>query len=466
MTTAKRARSLVSTLFIRVVILLAGTIAAIGATAYWIAKHRIDDVYDSELITGTKLLHTLSKEELEQQAEDLREGELVGKPGAPLSEEDIETFNTYARWRMFRIWRGSQLIARSVNGPAQVAMPNAAGFVDLAEGTDTWRLYVLPLKDVNMSIVVGEPLSVRYAVINEFALTLTVPLLLLIPASAGLIWLTLLDGLGALRRLAVALHSKSGSNLSPLDSTQWPRDLAGTITAINGLLARLDSSFRQTLRFTDHAAHQLRTPLAGLRLNAHLIEAEKDPAEQRAIALRIHEGAERAAALVEQLLTLAHLDSGAFAKPPSEVAAVAKTVLAELAPVAAAKDVALALSAQPEVVVRADELRLRMILSNLVDNAIKHSPSGREVAVEIARESDPDGSKMVRLVVTDHGLGIPPDERQRVFERFYRADSSQPGVGLGLSIVAEAVAQIGGSITLETPDWGNGLRAVVRLPAA
>jgi signal transduction histidine kinase len=105
-----------------------------------------------------------------------------------------------------------------------------------------------------------------------------------------------------------------------------------------------------------------------------------------------------------------------------------------------------------------------MILSNLVDNAIKHSPAGGEVVVEIARDRGETG--LVRLAVTDQGPGIPPDERQRVFERFYRADSTQPGVGLGLSIVAEAVGQVGGSIALDTADSGRGLRAVIRLHAA
>lgn len=462
----EKKRSLVSTLFIRVFFLLAGAVAVISLTAYWIAKDRINNIYDAELITGAKVLYTVAEEELEQQADARKEPAKVEEPGEPLTEEDVQTFNTYSRWRIFRVWRGSQLISGSPSGPTLSVPPRTTdGFVDVVDKSETWRLYALLLPRHGMTIVVGEPTSVRYEVINEFALALTVPLLLLIPASAGLIWLTLLDGLGALRRLAVALHSKSGSNLSPLDASQWPRDLGGITTAINGLLTRLDRSFRQTLRFTDHAAHELRTPLAGLKLNAQMMTGETDPEQQRAIILRIQEGAERAGALVEQLLTLAHLDSGAYQRSPNDLVAVAKAVLGECAPVAAARKVGIALTGEQAVVVRADALLLKIIIRNLVDNAIKQSPAGREVAIKVVRRAGPGGLEIVELGVTDSGPGIPMDERLRVFERFYRGDPSKAGVGLGLSIVAEAVAQIGASIALETPDSGTGLRAVVRMSA-
>ena len=454
-------RSLVSTLFIRVVVLLAGAIAAIGAIAFWSARQQIYEIYDLQLIAGTQLLHALAKEELEEYA-----GKKESPPPSVLFEEDVESFNAYGRWRMFRIWRGSQLIAKSANGPARVAVPGDAGFIDLVDGAEPWRIYHLAAKDLGLSIAVGEPLTQRDLVVADFALTLIAPLLLLVPAAVGLIWLTLLDGLSALRRLAAALHAKSGSDLAPLEPSQWPRDIGEILTSINGLLNRLDRSFRQTLRFTDHAAHQLRTPLAGLKLNAQMIEAEKDPEQQRAIVMRIRKGAERAAALVEQLLTLAKLDGGAFRRSPIDVTAVAKSVLEDFAPIAAANDVRLALTAGLAVLVQADAVLLKLILSNLIDNAIKQSPSGGEVAVEAVREPAHHEFETVRLTVRDHGPGIPVEERQRVFERFYRIDSDKPGVGLGLSIVEEALSQIGGSISLDSPATGRGLLAVVRLRAA
>lgn len=459
-----RQRSLVSALSIRFAFLLTAGIALIGAIAYWSAKAQINEIYDSELITGTQLLHTLANEEIEEYAEHKTTGSPTWPPTV-LLEEDIESFNTYGQWRMFRIWHGSKLIARSANGPAQMATPRVAGFFDLADGDTVWRLYLLQARDAGLLIAVGEETTQRDAVVQKFALSLIVPLLLLVPAGAGLIWLTLLDGLGALRQLAAALRAKSGRNLSPLDPAQWPRDLGEMLTAMNGLLHRLDQSFRQTQRFTDHAAHELRTPLAGLKLNAQLIATEKDPEEQRAIARRLRAGAEHASTLVEQLLMLAQLDSGTFETSPNDVIATAKSVLEAFAPAAAANDVKLALTEGPAVMVRADAVLLKVVLSNLVDNAIKHSPRGSEVAIDVAREPIIAGT--VRVSVMDQGPGIPNEERQRVFERFYRLDSGgQRGVGLGLAIVAEALAQLDGSILLESPAAGPGLLAVVRLRAA
>ena len=349
---------------------------------------------------------------------------------------------------------------------SNLAAPRTAGFIDVSDATGQWRIYEPAISDIGLAVAVGESMSSRYVLVENIALALIVPLLLLIPASIALIWLMLLDGLGALRSLADALKAKSGTNLAPLEMTQWPRDLGGLLTAINDLLTRLDRSFRQTSRFTDHAAHELRTPLAGLKLNAQMIETEKDPQQQREIVRRIREGADRAATLVEQLLTLAHLDSGTFLKSPNDVTAIAKSALEELAPFATAKEVRLALTAKPAIMAQADALLLKMIVVNLVDNAIKQSPLGGEVAVEIGCESTEGAAGSVRLVVMDQGPGILAEERQRVFERFYRGDNDKPGAGLGLSIVAEALTQVDGSISLEAPDDGHGLWAVVRLQAA
>ena len=290
-------------------------------------------------------------------------------------------------------------------------------------------------------------------------MTLIVPLLLLIPAGIGLVWLTLVDGLSALRRLAVALNAKSGVDLSPIQLQDWPREFGGVLYAVNGMLDRLERSFRQTLRFTDHAAHELRTPLAGLKLNAQLLEFEDDPAKRREIAVRIREGAERGAALVEQLLTLARLDSETFQLSAVDVVSIAKSVLEDHAAAAAARNIQLALVASGPVVALSEPALLRLIFSNLIANAVKQSPSGAEVALEADRQAD-----IVQVIIKDQGPGIPVEERQRVFERFYRIGDEAPGVGLGLSIVAEALARIDGSISLERPTGGGqGLWVVIRL---
>ena len=447
-----RRRSLVSTLFVRVALLLTAALIVIGAIALQSARARIYEIYDAELSSGAMLLDTLVSEELEH---------ADSEPGAPtlLADEDIESFNAYARWRMFRIWRGAELVARSKTGPSRLARAKITGFVDMIEDV-AWRIYFLQAKEEGVTIAVGEPMAQRDGVVNGFALALGLPLLLLVPAVVGLIWLALRDGLDLLRRLESALHAKSESDLTPIGQSQWPVDFDGIVASVDGFLNRLERAFLQTRRFTDNAAHELRTPLAGLKLNAQMLETEVDPQEKRAIARRIREGAERSAALVEQLLMLARLDSGAFPITATNVSAIAKSVLEEFASTAAADDIRLALVAPPTVTVQADPVLLKLILGNLVDNAIKHSPPDSEVVVEAV--TDPGA---VRVKVMDKGPGIPPQERQRVFERFHRLGDDKPGVGLGLSIVAEALSRIGGTIALEDPGEGPGLWVVMRLRA-
>lgn len=432
-----------------------GTLAAISFTVIWAAKHRIDRIYDAELVAGAGVLYNVLKEQLEHRAELHKSA----PPGSALLEqEDVETFNLYANWRFFRIWRDLKLTDTSTNGPVGIAVPRASGFLEFDDGTQSWRVYRLIVPEFNVAIVVGEPFSVRHALIAKFAVALLAPLSLFMLIAAGLTWLALQNGLGALQRLAVALGSKSGQDLSPLNMRDWPSDLAGIVTATNEFLTRLDRSFRQTVRFTDHAAHELRTPLAGLKLNAALMEQEKDVIQQRAIAQRVKEGAERAAALVEQLLSLARLDAGAFSTTSADLAAIAKSALEEFAATAALRSVHFVFRSDTSVAVRGDATVLAMIVRNLVDNAIKYSPNGVDVEIEVS-STDDDG---VHLVVTDGGPGIPADERDRVTERFYRTNDSKPGVGLGLSIVAEALARVGGALKLETAKGGTGLTATAR----
>jgi signal transduction histidine kinase len=449
----RRPRSLASTLTIRLTLALVGWVVVVAAIALWSARARIDEIYDAQLIAGTKLLHALVKEHLEHHT-----GEV---PSEVLRGEDVDSFRTYAEWRAFRIWKGSRIVAQTPRSPDQLVVPAREGFVDFAVPPNPWRGYRLFAEDLGLFIAVAEPLSQRDAVVDRFAWALVWPSLLLIPVGAGLMWLTLLDGLSTLRRLSAELNTRSGANLALLNPQRWPSDLGATVTAVNGLLERLDRSLHQARRFTDHAAHQLRTPFAGLKINAQLLETEKSEEQRAALAGRIREGAERGGALVEQLLTLARLDSAAVQLVPLDVEQIARSVLGEFAGVAAAQQVSLALAAQQPAVAMGDALLLKMILGNLIDNAIKHSPAGREVMVEASR----DGG-WVLLSVTDEGSGIPAADRGRVFERFYQRDSDKPGVGLGLSIVAEAVSQIGGSVTLDTASSGTGLRAVIRLRAA
>jgi signal transduction histidine kinase len=273
-------------------------------------------------------------------------------------------------------------------------------------------------------------------------------------------WLSLADGLAALRALGSELQRRTLQDLSTMDPRRWPRDLVPLIHTTNQLFQRLSSAYQQERRFVDHAAHQLRTPIATIKLQSQLIARETNEAERRKLVSELEASANRAADLNDRLLTLARLEAEVGSAGEADLGPETTAVLADLAPFAQSRGVTLAYEGA-SARVRGDPALLRLIASNLVDNAIRHAPDGSEVEVRV--ESDPAAAC---LTVLDGGPGIPLAERAHVFERFYRAPGEAPGgTGLGLSIVAEAVRVLGGAIALvDRPDGRSGLCACVTIP--
>lgn len=456
--------SLIGTLFRQVTGLLAAITLVVGAMAFWTAKDQINEVYDSQLIIGASVLHALMREELHDIAIERRAGRQVEVDDAPLlSADDRAAFDAYADWRMFRIWSGSDMILGSDTGP-KVNPPNKAteAFQTVVADGRSWRIYSLPLPGEDVVIQVGERLSIRNVLIQKIALELAIPLLLLIPASLALIWLSLTDGLRALRNLVREISRRGQWDLTPVNVDAWPTDLQPLVRSINLLFTRLERAVQQERRFVEHAAHQLRTPLAALRLQAQLISREDDPVEREAQVQALREGVDRAVALMEQLLILARLDADQGAAGAADLREVCTTALADCGPVAAARDVRLALDGEAPPV-KGDAAVIRLILSNILENAINHAPPETEVDIRLFEQ---DGASVV--VVTDQGPGVPDAERYKVFERFYRAPGAQGrGAGLGLAIVDEAARVLGAAVTLtDRRDGLAGLEVRVTLPQA
>jgi two-component system sensor histidine kinase QseC len=236
------------------------------------------------------------------------------------------------------------------------------------------------------------------------------------------------------------------------------------VERLNALFARIAESLERERAFTADAAHELRTPLAAIRAQAQVArEAGGDAERRRALELVIA-GCDRAARLSEQLLTLARLDaedaSRRFAR--CDLSEIARDVLGELAPAAYERGVSVELEATGPVPVHADAGLLRVLLRNLADNAVRYSPPGSAVRVRVEASAD-----CALLCVSDEGPGIPSAERARVLDRFYRAlGTSQPGVGLGLSIAARIAALHGATLDLSDGPGGRGLAVRVRFPAA
>jgi len=252
-------------------------------------------------------------------------------------------------------------------------------------------------------------------------------------------------------------------NLAPLDVADPPAEVAPLVVSLNRLLERVRASIESERRFTADAAHELRTPVAAVRAHAEVARAATDEAERRAALDSIIAGCGRAAHAIDQLLTLARLDpaDAGGRHGPCDLRAVAREVLANLAPTAVARGVEVALTPGTAATVPGDRGLLGVLVRNIVDNAVRYSAPGDAVDVDVV----PDGAS-VRLVVTDQGPGVPAADRPALGRRFSRLPGSRDtGTGLGLSIVKRIAELHRATVDFRDGTGGRGLTVVVAFPA-
>ncbi|TMH22077.1 MAG: HAMP domain-containing protein [Betaproteobacteria bacterium] len=372
-----------------------------------------------------------------------------------------------------QIWdrNGMQLY---LSQPQRVLPQHAQlGFTNLRTESGEWRVF--SALTGSQVVQVAQPMRARRELAASMALRTIVPLLAVLPALGLLIWFIIARGLEPLERVAAAVGRRSPTQLEPLAERGLPGEVQPLVRALNGLLERLGKALTVQRTFIADAAHELRTPLTAVHLQAQLAERAATDAERRKALADLKSGLERATRLSEQLLTLARTEPGvdAVERPEAlvDLSTLAREVIAELAPLAAEKAVDLGLSEGGKAVVRGDAEALRTLLSNLIDNAVRYTPSNGRVDITVQPEDD-----RVALAVRDNGPGIAPAERARVFDRFYRGQSastpqaaqraSTRGSGLGLAIVKRIADRHGAETALGEGLDGRGLGVTVRFPAA
>ncbi len=325
-----------------------------------------------------------------------------------------------------------------------------------------WRIYSAELS--GLVVQAAQPLEVRQRLAFAAAARTLVPVLLVLPLLAWLVWRAVGRALAPLERLAGAVAARTPSALAPIEEAATPDEALPLVRSLNALLERLRAARSAQRAFVSDAAHELRTPLAALGLQIQLAERARDPDERTAALADLRAGLDRTAHVVAQLLALARAEpdaAPAIPTAPVRLADVVAEVIADHAALAASAGVDLgAAELRDDAVVRGDAAALRTLLANLVANALRHAPAGGRVDVSAAvRAGRP------ALVVLDHGPGIPASERGRVFDRFYRrAGAAGPGTGLGLAIVKAIADRHGAAVALDdTP--GGGLTVRVEFPA-
>ena len=331
------------------------------------------------------------------------------------------------------------------------------GYATLEHEGRAWRIYTT--FSAKQTIQVAQPTALRTELAALTAARLLLPVLVILPLLGALGWWIVGRGLAPLAALADSLARRAPTSLEPMPMLETPEEVQPLVRSLNDLLARLGDAFDTQRRFAADAAHELRTPLTALTLQIQVARRAESP-EERAVALdRLEQGVKRATRLVQQLLTMARLDPDA-ARPATsfDLAAVAASVVEEKTPVAEQQRLALSLVSTP-VKLCGQEDALRILLANLVDNALRCTPPGGSVELRVG----PDGDQ-ARVEVADSGPGIPEEERERVFDRFYRGrQAPSGGSGLGLAIVRQIVTLHGGSIALGRSPSG-GLLVSARFP--
>lgn len=312
-------------------------------------------------------------------------------------------------------------------------------------------------------LTLAEPRLTDTTVLGWLGSDLLPSLLLAFPVVLLPLWIAVRSGMRPLNQLAQHVAARDAQDLSPLDFTPRHDELKPLVSAFEDLLARLRAQLQRERAFVQDAAHELRTPMAVVAAQAHLLAHATSDTERREAAVALDAALQRSAHLSRQLLTLATLDENHHVQAETlDLAALVQQALAHAAARALARGLDLSLESPAALPARVDRTAFESVLNNLVDNALRYVPHGGSITVTLE-----GGPGHIELRVADDGPGIPPVEREAAFDRFWRgaAGSDVAGTGLGLAIVRQAAARLGGRVRIEDGLEDRGVTFVVTLHA-
>jgi two-component system sensor histidine kinase QseC len=416
------------------------------------AEHELDELLDAHLTQAAALL-------VAQQAHS-------GEPDDD-GLMDPAPLHHYTQRVAFQVFHQGVLTLRSPHAPEAAMSSRLEGFETRSFDGATWRLFATRGAEADVQVYVAEQLASRAEILRAMLWGLLGPMLFTLPLIALAAWGVISASLRPLRELSTQLAQRHPGELAPLTLPgPEPSEMQPVMLALNGLLSRVGQLIESERRFTADAAHELRTPIAAIRTQAQVAGGARDEAERRHALQATLQGCDRATHLVQQLLTLSRLEASAPQQGPSQrqpcdLSALAQSVAADLAPGALARQQELSLQADPGCCVAGDDTLLRALLRNLVDNALRYSPPGAEVAITV--QASATG---VRLTVDDSGPGLAADDLARLGERFYRPPGqAASGSGLGWSIVQRIAQAHGAQVQAHQPSRLGGLSVQVIWPA-
>jgi two-component system OmpR family sensor kinase len=353
---------------------------------------------------------------------------------------------------------------RIFESAAQAALPQRAvlGFSDVRARGTTYRVFSLQSR--TLVIQVAQDMAARRHMAGSLALRTVGPIALAAPLLMLVVWWVVSRSLAPVARVRGQVAARQADDLSPVSESGLPEEVRPLVHELNLLFERVRRAFEAQRHFVADAAHELRSPLAALKLQVQSLKRAPDEAARELAVNRLAAGIDRSTRLVEQMLALARQEASANAEMPSEpveLQEVARLALSDAIAAAQARRIDIGIASADAVRVRGRPEALRTLLRNLLDNAVKYTPEGGRVDIRIAQQAD--GAE---LGVEDSGPGLPAEERERVLDRFYRSGESQaPGSGLGLAIVKSIADQHGASLDIGRSESLGGLRVRLRFPS-
>jgi two-component system sensor histidine kinase QseC len=408
------------------------------------AQHEIDELLDGHLAQAAALL-------------------LVQAAGDHDDVYDTPILHQYAPYVVFQVFVEGQLITRSANAGLTPLSVHTQGFATVRRDDGAlWRVVAAHQEHHDVTVLVGEQIESRQSILWALMRSLLQPLLLALPLFGLALWWSVRKGLAPVRDLCEALENRAPSAAEPVSPHGMPHELQPLVQTLNGLLERIDRMVQSERRFTADAAHELRTPIAAIRMQAQVALGAGDDVTGRTHALQTTlAGCDRASRLVDQLLTLARLEAAPLTQAATvDLGAVVRRVAAELAPGALVQQQDLAVLADLPCAIAANELLLGVLVRNLLDNALRYSPRGARVEVRVY--TDAQGA---HVLVQDSGPGMSQEAIAHLGERFFRVlGNEQPGSGLGWSIVRRLLDVFGAEAQIGRSQELGGLSVAVHWP--
>ncbi|GGD17711.1 ATP-binding protein [Aureimonas glaciei] len=425
-----------------------------ASATVWIflsTRAEVEHVLDARLMEAARMVSSLvDSQEIDVAVASLDRPELPAR-----------THDPYERQLSCQIWSlTGSLIGKSDGAPDVRLSEQANGFSERTIDGAVWRVYAIQDATLGIQVLIGDNLAVRARLVRDVVKGLLLPIILIVPALGALIWFGVGRGMRPLDDLAAGLGRRDAQDLAPLAADGVASEIKPVVAALNGLFGRVRETRERERHFLAYAAHELRTPLAGLRTQAEIV-ARTDSEEVRKAALaRIVTAVDRTSRLVRQLLDTAEAESESFRVsgdgPPIDLKKFLVENAADLAASARSRGVTIVFSAAgKDARLCVNETLLALAYRNLLENAVNHSPPGGSVRV---------GWSSDHLFVDDEGEGMPEEEQERAAERFFRgANKSAVGSGLGLTIVSICAARLGAALAIENL-VPRGFRASLKFP--